>query len=98
MKKPPDCRSPIDQISEMLNCPPGQVPERVAELLERQRARPASEPPPDKETVLTLVRWSDGSVATITNHWIADLGLWSRIGNKEVVRWWPLPPMTEEME
>jgi len=88
----------IDDAAKQLGCPPGQVPKRVAELLEERRVRPASEPPPDKETVLTLVRWSDGSVATITNHWIAELGLWSRLGNIEVVCWLPLPLMVEKME
>jgi len=87
----------ITAAAKLLDCLPGEVPKRVEALLERQRMRPASEPPNDNRDVFISVQ----------NQW-RRIGYWhngtwwcfgsSGLGTQyQVTAWWELPPVPEEL-
>ena len=87
----------IDAAAEMLNCLPGEVPARVEALLERERVRPASEPPDTYREVLV----QNGNRVEFA---IYDSGMWigriihgRAVGYYDVRGWWELPGVEKEV-
>lgn len=84
-----DFRPAIDRAAEMLNCLPGEVPEKLRGLVE---GYPADEPPDNDRDVLIL----DDTGYGLWRGW-CNSGHWRRYTDANqsvgttVLRWWELP-------
>jgi hypothetical protein len=84
----------IDQTAKLLDCLPGEVPERVRELVE---GFPAETPPADVDDIIVEVgdNWRR---AGYYNPYSGEWWVYTPDGvrtTSAVVRWWKLPPVPE---
>ena len=86
----------IDQIAELLQCTPGQAPERVRALVQ---GFPGNEPPSDTREV-TIWTGFDFAQARYEHGrgWFGCLAPERLVYYRDVDRWWELPPVPEELE
>jgi len=96
MKDKTDNRPAITRIAEMLDCPPGKAPERVAELLE---GFPVDMLPGSVDDI--TIQWNDEIRSGYYNPYLREWWIYTLIGahcveSKDITRWWPLPATVEE--
>jgi len=93
-----DYRPAIDRAAELLDCLPGQVPERVAMLIERLKTSPGDHPPSDTRDVLCYDcdGFHLGFYAHELQQWYFYIPGEGSEPCPEIYYWWELPVMAKE--